>query len=272
MLKKLITLCLCILLCLPASAEAPLTLPYVSVALGRTVFTGPVPVEVAVTVTATEDMPGPCALYGPDGGRIADFGTPTLKAGESVSWAGVWQVTEQHLTQERICFALAFGITAADGTPALHTQPYAVMISAAGNTADAAAPRVEATLAWPAGRTSGPAEVTLTFTVAQDMTGPCALYDADGMRITDFGTPTLRAGEPLTWTGPLEIGDAHLSACRPDFALAYDVMEENGTATRKYVYYTILIPETEAGAAGAPPETPLSAIILQVVHALQILR
>lgn len=272
MLKKLIVLCLCVLLCLPASADARLTLPDVCVALARTVFTEPGPVAVAVTVTATKDMPGPCALYGPDGERIDDFGTPTLSAGESVTWTGVWEVTQEHLTQGRIGFALAFGIRAADGTPDFHVQSYAAMISAAPGAADAAAPHVEATISWPAGRASGPAELTLTFTVTQDMTAPCALYDADGMRIANFGAPTLRAGEPFTWTGTLDVSAAHLSAGRTAFALVYEVADETGKTTREYVYYTILLPEAEAAAAGEPVETTLSAIILQLVHTLQVLK
>ena len=64
------------------AAEEPVTL---DMALSATRFSGPAEVQVTLTVTnnLAEDMPGPLALYTPDGKIIEDFGTPTLAANES---------------------------------------------------------------------------------------------------------------------------------------------------------------------------------------------
>ena len=126
--------CMCILLalllaslCVPALAACPLD---VRLSLDRSVFDGPGVVTVHVLVTNTgTDMPGPCVLYDPSGRRVTDFGMPTLAAGESASWSGAWQITEQQLQQGKIVFALAWTESAPDGSPVVRQQPFSAAIT-----------------------------------------------------------------------------------------------------------------------------------------------
>lgn len=78
--------------------------------LSQTRFTEPaeVMVDIVVTNVSDQDMPGPMALYYPNGKIIAEFGTPTLKAGETRTWEGRWTVTEEQLKQGRVIFAIQF--------------------------------------------------------------------------------------------------------------------------------------------------------------------
>ena len=68
------------------------------------------PEEVTVTIKATntsdQDMPGPVTLYYPDGNQVQEFGNPTLAAGQSQSWTGTWEITENELNRGRLTFAL----------------------------------------------------------------------------------------------------------------------------------------------------------------------
>ena len=78
------------------AAEDPISL---KMELSATRFSGPAEVTVTIHVSNTtdEDMPGPLALYTPDGKIIEDFGTPTLAANESKTWNGVWTVTAEQI-------------------------------------------------------------------------------------------------------------------------------------------------------------------------------
>ncbi|MBQ8200813.1 MAG: hypothetical protein IJZ74_03490 [Clostridia bacterium] len=80
-------------------------------------FSGPAEVTVTIRVTNTgdTDMPGPMALYYPNGSRVEEFGTPTLAAGASASWTGTWTVTQEQLTQGRLTFAIRYPIINDDG-------------------------------------------------------------------------------------------------------------------------------------------------------------
>ena len=68
------------------------------------------PEEVTVTIKATntsdQDMPGPVTLYYPDGNQVQEFGNPTLAAGQSQTWTGTWEITENELNRGRLTFAL----------------------------------------------------------------------------------------------------------------------------------------------------------------------
>lgn len=136
--KSLVSLALVLLLalglCTAALAESLIIIPEVSVVLSEKRFSGPQTVDVTVTVTntASVDMPGPCALYDPDGVRIDDFGQPTLKAGESVVWSGTWNVTEAQLTAGRLTFVLGYTYRNEAGVLEPKTQPYSVSIVNAG--------------------------------------------------------------------------------------------------------------------------------------------
>lgn len=128
MLRKLLPLLAALLLCaLPALAEAPL--PEVRAELNQYEFSAPGPVNVTITVTNTSDadMP-PCALYDPDGRRIAGFGTPSLAAGEEQTWTGTWSITQEQLDTNKIVFVLAYTIRDNDGILNTKTQPYSIII------------------------------------------------------------------------------------------------------------------------------------------------
>ncbi len=78
------------------AAEEPITM---KMDLSSTRFSGPaeVTVNISVSNTTDEDMPGPLALYYPNGKMISEFGTPTLTAGQTKTWQGTWTVTEEQI-------------------------------------------------------------------------------------------------------------------------------------------------------------------------------
>lgn len=125
-MKQRILVCLTLALLLAfglcSTALAAVNVPEVSVVLSENRFSGPKEVEVTIRVTntASTDMPGPCALYDPDGNIIREFGSPTLAAGASHVWSGKWMVTEKQLAEGRLTFAL--GYTAADESGVLFTK------------------------------------------------------------------------------------------------------------------------------------------------------
>lgn len=123
LLSALILTLLLLSACLPALAEQR---PDVSMMATPSSFTRPGEVTVSIRVAnrSGEDMPGPCALYGPDGSRIADFGTPTLAAGEEAVWTGTWQVTQEQLRSGKIVFALMYTSADSSGELSMKTQPF----------------------------------------------------------------------------------------------------------------------------------------------------
>ena len=114
-MKRIMLLCvtalMAIALCLPflgAQAEQTTGIINYTMELSNNRFTKPE--EITVTIKATnvsdQDMPGPIALYYPDGMLVQEFGTPTLAAGQSQSWTGTWMITENELNRGRLTFAL----------------------------------------------------------------------------------------------------------------------------------------------------------------------
>ena len=109
---------LCVFLCGTALAA---NVPTVDMQLGEDRLSVPKEITVTISVTNSEDtdMPGPIALYYPNGSLIEEFGQPTLSAGATKSWTGTWMVTEKQLAEGRIAFGLAY--TIADDTGVLIT-------------------------------------------------------------------------------------------------------------------------------------------------------
>ncbi len=126
MKKRLLFLVLVILYLTPAALAEVVCPVELNIELSQTVLDGPQEVTVNVTVTnvSGEDMPGPLALYTPDGRIIEEFGMPTLKAGESKAWQGTWFVTEVQLHMGKVIFAVMYTCQAADGSLSRKTQPY----------------------------------------------------------------------------------------------------------------------------------------------------
>lgn len=82
----------------------------IRVYLSQTEFAGPQAVEVSISVynLSDEERPGPLALYWPNGERIEEFGTPTLKAGERLEWTGTWFVTQEQIDWGRVPFGIRY--------------------------------------------------------------------------------------------------------------------------------------------------------------------
>lgn len=114
------------LLLLGGTALAENVMPAIEMTMSQQQFSGPeeVTVSICLTNTSDQDMPGPCALYAPDGRMIKEFGTPTLAAGESAEWTGTWMVTEEQLAQGRIVFAMKYSTTDESGRLAMKTATF----------------------------------------------------------------------------------------------------------------------------------------------------
>lgn len=129
MTKMLI--CLLVLLCtLPASLpeeEAPIEM---SLELSQTRFTEPaeVMVDIAVTNVSDQDMPGPMAMYYPNGEMIKEFGTPTFLAGETRTWQGTWNVTKEQIDEGKVVFATHYTCQEADGSIGRKMKAYYVPV------------------------------------------------------------------------------------------------------------------------------------------------
>lgn len=129
-MKKMMILLLALLCMLPAVLAEEIIKPVLHMELSQTRFAGPQDVTVTISVTnPSEQEPlGPMALYWPDGRIIEEFGTPTLAAGESRTWEGIWAVTESQLKQGRVIFAIQYMVKGTDGSTSRKIQPYYVPV------------------------------------------------------------------------------------------------------------------------------------------------
>ena len=134
-MKKMLILLLVMLLallCLVPAALVEEGVPVeVRMGLSQTQFAEPGEVTVDITITnvSGEDMPGPLALYAPDGRIIEEFGTPTLLADETRTWQGTWNVTKEQLDAGKLTFAVRYTCQAEDGSLTLKNQTYYGLIS-----------------------------------------------------------------------------------------------------------------------------------------------
>lgn len=126
-MKKWLLLFVLLMMCIMPAAlveeECPIML---TIELSQYELDGPqaVKVDISVTNVSGEDMIGPMALYNPNGQMIKEFGTPTLKAGESRTWQGTWFVTEEQINMGKVIFAVRYTYQTADGSLSRKTQPY----------------------------------------------------------------------------------------------------------------------------------------------------
>lgn len=107
--KNRILFCLLLIVAwilISCTAFAVSTLEYGGAAQGNAVLTGPGELTFIITITnvGDEDMPGPVYLYYPDMTETEGFGSPVLAAGESKSWKGTWNVTQQELEDGYVGF------------------------------------------------------------------------------------------------------------------------------------------------------------------------
>ena len=125
-MKKILILLLVMLCLLPvAQAEEECPLEF-RMGLAQIQFAEPGEVTVTISVTnvSGKDMPGPLALYWPNGMMVTEFGTPTLLAGETRTWQGTWNVTAEQLNAGKVVFAVQYIRTAADGSLERKVQPF----------------------------------------------------------------------------------------------------------------------------------------------------
>ena len=112
----------------------------------------------------------------------------------------------------------------------------ALMILGLTGVAMAADEPIKLQMELSATRFSGPAEVTVTISVTnvtdEDMPGPLALYYPTGKIITEFGTPTLAAGQTKTWQGAWTVTEEQIKAGRVAFGLQYSYLAEDGSIAR----------------------------------------
>ncbi len=71
---------------------------------------GEVTVTIEVTNTGESEMPSPITLYYPDGKQVEEFGAPTLAAGSSKRWSGVWNVTQDELNNGKVIFKIRYSV------------------------------------------------------------------------------------------------------------------------------------------------------------------
>ncbi len=128
----------------------------------------------------------------------------------------------------------------------------AVLLFAFCGTAMAAEDPIKMDIELSAKRFSGPAEVTVTIRVTNtldvDQPGPMALYYPSGKIISEFGKPTLSAGQSLTWTGTLMVTEEHIADGRLAFGMQYTVVDENGKASLKKAVRYVAIEDADAVA------------------------
>lgn len=126
LLAWLMMCCLCISFAIAEETVAP----ELRMELSQTRFTGPQEVTVTISVTNPSAGPlGPMALYYPTGKIIEAFGTPTLEAGETRTWEGTWNVTEEQLDEGKVVFAIQYVGYEQDGSPVTKTQAYYVSVA-----------------------------------------------------------------------------------------------------------------------------------------------
>lgn len=121
------------------AAESPISM---KIGLSATRFSGPaeVTVNISVSNTTDEDMPGPLALYYPTDNTgkmkmISEFGKPTLSAGQTKTWTGTWMVTEEQIKSGKVIFGIQYSYLAEDGSVALKAESFYCPIEDAGAVA-----------------------------------------------------------------------------------------------------------------------------------------
>lgn len=104
---------------------------------------------------------------------------------------------------------------------------------------------------------TGPQEVEVSITVYnlsdEDKRGPLTLYWPDGTMIEEFGTPTLKAGERLEWTGTWFVTQNQLDAGKVRFGVQYTSINSLGLPVTKEGYVAVGIIALDAGESPAAP-------------------
>ncbi len=100
---------------------------------------GPVDVTITISNSGDTDMKDPVTLYNPVSQVVEDFGTKgsvVLKAGESKTWTGKWDVNERTLSNGSIVFFVKYKLYKDSGEAYETSQPIRGKISAQAAAAD----------------------------------------------------------------------------------------------------------------------------------------
>ena len=117
------------LMLLAGFAVAETTDPIVtSMELTPSKLTGPGPVTVTITISnsSDKDMQDPVVLYDPAAQIVSDFGTngsAMLKAGETRTWTGTYDVNQRTLDNGFVVYYLKYTIYQANGKSVEQSQP-----------------------------------------------------------------------------------------------------------------------------------------------------
>lgn len=190
-------------LALPASAEYdPITTSSACVP-NTLVEPGPVDVTIKVYNSGDTDMQSPMTLYDPNGEAVENFVDVTLAAGQSQSWNGTWNVSQEEMEEGKLRFALRYELNAG-GAAVQVNKTIAVSIQQ-----DAPAPSLTASYTVTPNPAQEGAEVTLTYTLSN--TGNVAVTNVQitNEELTDerINISRIETGERVTREFVYEMGD-----------------------------------------------------------------
>ena len=203
MVLGLLLLAFALALTLPASAEYdPITTSSACVP-NTLVEPGPVDVTIKVYNSGDTDMQSPMTLYDPNGEAVENFVDVTLAAGQSQSWNGTWNVSQEEMAEGKLRFALRYELNAG-GAAVQVNKTIAVSIQQ-----DAPAPSLTASYTVTPNPAQEGAEVTLTYTLSN--TGNVAVTDVQitNEELTDerINISRIETGERVTREFVYEMGD-----------------------------------------------------------------
>ena len=206
-----LTMAFLLAVCLCGTALAA-NIPTVDMQLSENRLSGPkeISVTISVTNTADTDMPGPIALYNPDGARIEEFGQPTLAAGATKSWTGTWMVTEKQLAEGRIAFALAYYVEDESGVLIAKTTTFYKTIVLMG-----AEPEVEVRRTITPSTARNGQKVSVIYEIsnvgAVDVTD-VVIKESSAISSKDGRIALIKAGEKATHTFTVTMGKKDLTS------------------------------------------------------------
>ncbi len=96
---------------------------------------GEVSVSLRVSNTSDEDMIAPVTLYDPAGSMVTSFGdggSLLLKSGDSRSWEGKWNVTQENLDKGSIAYELRYHLPDENGEMVNHSRQAVAALSFTG--------------------------------------------------------------------------------------------------------------------------------------------
>ena len=257
MRKRIFLALLTALLCLAAPlALADDSLIRISTQAEPQTLTGPQSVTVTIKVvnSGEGDITNPITIYDPNGTQVAQWGS--LSIGQSQSWQGSWNVTQEQIDAGRLRYSVSYTTYDDDGNPVPTTSTASVTVQK-----ESAAPGLTASYTISPTVAQKGQEVKLTYTLSN--TGN---VDLTHVRITNTGIDqkniniaSLSVGEKITKEYTFTMGDKSLSS---NPKVTYQAKDSDTVLTyAKMAKKTIELAEgsleaeltTDAQEAGAKP-------------------